>query len=168
MVVRHTTNKKRPGGPMPGLAQAFETISTAKVSKSAAEAKELLFLRDHDAITMNRDRLLADAKAAALRLAADYHVPEPVELRLPGPTAKAAFQLAVEGFHNSGKATDYDVVVSDAVATVISGGDTDITRVMSEDDMTTLEHREFLKLVRNDGTLNRIEHMLDTGKPLRN
>ena len=168
MVVRHTLNKKRPGGPMPGLAQAFETISTAKVSKSAAEAKELLYLSDSDGITMNRDRLLADAKAAALRLAADYHAPEPVELRLPGPTAKAAFALAVEGFHNAGKATDYDVVVSDAVATVISGGDTDITRVMTEDDLTTLEHREFLKLVRNCGTLNRIEHMLDTGKPLRN
>ncbi len=168
MVARHVLNKKRPGGPMPGLAQAFETISTAKVSKSAAEAKELLYLRETDGVTMNRDRLLADAKAKALELAQDYHPPEPPELRLPGLTAKAAFMLAVEGFHNQGKATDYDVVVSEAVATVLSGGDTDITRVTTEDGLYALERREFVKLVRNDGTLNRIEHMLDTGKPLRN
>ncbi len=168
MVVRHTANKKRPGGPMPGLAAAFETISTAKVSKSAFEAKELLYLRDNDAITMNKDRLLADAKAKALELAKDYHPPVPPEIRLPGPTAKLALDMAVQGFRGSGLATAYDVVVADAVATVMSGGDTDITKVMTEDDLTTLEHREFLKLVKNDGTLNRIEHMLDTGKPLRN
>jgi 3-hydroxyacyl-CoA dehydrogenase len=168
MTMRHVLNKKRPGGPMPGLAQAFETISTAKVSKSAAEAKELLYLRDHDGITMNKDRLLADAKARALDLAKDYHPPEPLEIRLPGPTAKAAFMLAVNGFHNQGKATDYDVVVSEAVATVLSGGDTDITRVMTEDDIYALERQEFVKLVRHDGTLARIETMLDTGKPLRN
>jgi 3-hydroxyacyl-CoA dehydrogenase len=169
MVFRHVNNKKRPGGPMPGIATAFETISTAKVSKSAFEAKELLYLREGDGITMNKDRLLADAKAKALDMAKDYHAPEaPEGIRLPGPTAKTAFMMAVDGFHNSGKATDYDVVVSDAVATVLSGGDTDITRLMTEDDLTALERQEFVKLVKNEGTLARIEHMLDTGKPLRN
>ncbi len=168
MVVRHTANKKRSGGPMPGLAQAFETISTAKVSKSAFEAKELLYLRESDGITMNKDRLLADAKAKALELAKDYRPPEPPEIRLPGPTAKLALDMAVQNFRGQGLATAYDAVVAGAVATVISGGDTDITRILSEDDLTALERREFLKLVRNDGTLNRIEHMLDTGKPLRN
>ena len=103
MAARHVLNKKRPGGPMPGLAQAFETISTARVSKSAAEAKELLYLRDHDGITMNKDRLLADAKVKALELARDYHPPEPPELRLPGPTAKARLHACGRGLPQSGQ-----------------------------------------------------------------
>ena len=70
---------------MPPIAQVFETISLAKVAKSADEARDLMFLRPSDGITMNRDRLLADAKAKALDLAANYTPPEPVKLRLPGP-----------------------------------------------------------------------------------
>ena len=98
MLTRATLNKKRPGGPMPPIAQVFETISIAKVAKSADEARDLMFLRPTDGITMNRDRLLADAKAKALELAANYTPPEPVKLRLPGPTARAALGLAVDGF----------------------------------------------------------------------
>ena len=88
---------------MPPVANAFETISMAKVSKSALEAQELLYLRPTDGITMNRARLLADAKAKALALAVDYHPPEPPEIRLPGPAGKAALDLAVEGFHGAGQ-----------------------------------------------------------------
>jgi 3-hydroxyacyl-CoA dehydrogenase len=168
MILRNLANKKRPGGPMPPVANAFETISMAKVSKSAMEGQELLYLKPTDGITMNRARLLADAKAAALRLALDYQPPAPPEIRLPGPAGKAALDLAVEGFHGAGKATDYDVVVSSAVADVLTGGATDITTVMREDDLLALERKHFLHLVRQDGTLNRIENMLETGKPLRN
>lgn len=168
LVIRHTVNKKRPGGPMPPLAAAFEAISTAKVAKSAFEAKDMLILKPTDGITFNKDRLLADAKAKALALAADYKAPEPVELRLPGPTAKAALEMAVEGFALQGKATPHDVVVSKAVATVLSGDDTDITRVMTEDDLYALERKYFMALVKTPGTIDRIEHMLETGKPLRN
>jgi 3-hydroxyacyl-CoA dehydrogenase len=117
---------------------------------------------------MNRDRLLADAKAKALELAANYTPPEPVKLRLPGPTARAALNLAVDGFHLQGKATPHDVVVSSALAGVLSGGDTDITREVDEDELLELERTAFMKLVRNPATIARIEHMLTTGKPLRN
>ena len=168
MLLRNLANKKRPQGPMPPVANAFETISMAKVSKSALEAQELLYLRPTDGITMNRARLLADAKAKALALAVDYQPPAPPEIRLPGPAGKAALDLAVEGFHGAGKATDYDVVVSAAVAGVLTGGDTDITTIMTEDDVLALERRHFLALVHHPGTLDRIEHMLETGKPLRN
>jgi 3-hydroxyacyl-CoA dehydrogenase len=168
MLTRATLNKKRPGGPMPPIAQVFETISLAKVAKSADEARDLMFLRPTDGITMNRDRLLADAKAKALELAANYVPPEPVKLRLPGPTAKAALGLAVEGFHLQGKATPHDVVVSSALAGVLSGGDTDITWEVDEDELLELERTAFMKLVRNPATIARIEHMLTTGKPLRN
>ncbi|WP_119678741.1 3-hydroxyacyl-CoA dehydrogenase/enoyl-CoA hydratase family protein [Indioceanicola profundi] len=168
LLIRHTVNKKRPGGPMPPVAQAFETISTAKVAKSAFEAKELLFLKPTDGITFNKDRLLADAKARALELAKDYKVPEPVEIRLPGPTAKVALEMAVEGFALQGKATPHDLVVSKAVASVLSGDETDITRVVTEDELYALERKHFMALVKTPGTIDRIEHMLETGKPLRN
>ncbi|HYD70843.1 MAG TPA: 3-hydroxyacyl-CoA dehydrogenase, partial [Azospirillum sp.] len=121
-----------------------------------------------DGITMNRDRLLADAKAKALELAAGYTPPQPVEIRLPGPTARVAMGLAVEGFRATGKATPHDVVVSGELATVLSGGDADVTRVTTEDELLELERRHFMALIRTPGSIARIEHMLTTGKPLRN
>jgi 3-hydroxyacyl-CoA dehydrogenase len=157
-----------PKGPMPPIAKVFETISTATVAKSAAEAKELLFLRPGDGVTMNRYRLLADAKAGALKLVADYRPPEPQVLNLPGPSAKVALKMAVDSFARLGKATPYDLVVSGALADVLSGGDTDITQTVDEDGLLKLERDSFSLLVRQPGTLARIEHMLMTGKPLRN
>ena len=169
MLGRWVSEKKRPGGAMPPVAKVFETISTAKVSTSAEEARELLFLRAGDEVTMNRDRLLADAKAKALALVASgYAPPEPVEFRLPGASGKAALDMAVAGFRSSGAATPHDVVVSSHLATVVTGGDTDVTEVVSEDQMSRLEREAFLALVKTPGTLARIEHMLETGKPLRN
>jgi 3-hydroxyacyl-CoA dehydrogenase len=68
----------------------------------------------------------------------------------------------------TGKATPHDVVVSDKLAYVLSGGDTDITETLTEDDVLALEHEMFAQLVRTPGTIARVEHMLTTGKPLRN
>ncbi|MEM8833138.1 MAG: 3-hydroxyacyl-CoA dehydrogenase, partial [Pseudomonadota bacterium] len=129
-----------------------------------------LYLTESDGITMNRDRLLFDAKQKVLELAKDYKAPEPAEeIRLPGATGKAALDLAVADLHTSGKATDYDVVVSESVATVLTGGDkADWTEPMHEDKIYDLERQEFMKLVRNEGTQARVEHMLEKGKPLRN
>jgi 3-hydroxyacyl-CoA dehydrogenase len=154
---------------MPPVAAAFETISLAKVAKSAAEAKELKLLRPSDGITMNRDRLLFDAKARALELlAAGYKAPEPKELRLPGPTGRTALQLAVDGFRLQGKALPHDVTVSDALAEVLSGGATDFTAVVTEDQIQKLEKKAFMALLHTGPTLARMEHMLTTSKPLRN
>jgi 3-hydroxyacyl-CoA dehydrogenase len=169
MTSRWVTNKQRPGGPMPPVAKVFEIISTAKVSTSADEARELLFLRATDGVTMNRDRLLADAKARALAMvAAGYHPPEPAELTLPGPSGRAALAMAVDGFRASGMATPHDEVVAKRLAVVLTGGDADLTEPVSEDDLSRLERQAFLDLIKTPGTLARIEHMLETGKPLRN
>lgn len=169
MTTRWATNPQRPGGPMPGVAKVFEMISMAQVSTSAEEGKEALFLRPTDGITMNRDRLLADAKAKALALvAAGYKPPEEVAISLPGPSGKAALDMAVAGFRASGAATPHDVVVSGRLATVLTGGDTDVTQTLSEDDLLALEREAFLALIQTPATLARIEQMLATGKPLRN
>ena len=168
LLLRWWNNKRRPGGPMPPISKAFEFISTAKTSASAAEAKEMLLLRHTDGISMNKDRLLADAKARALSMVADYEVPEQDPIRLPGPTAKAALSMALDGFRQQGMASEYDCEVGLHLADVLSGGDTDVTEEITEQDLLDLERQAFAALVKKPKTLDRIEHMLATGKPLRN
>ena len=170
MLIRHTAQPNRPGGPMPPVAAAFETIAMARVSKSAYDAQELLYFRPGDGISMNRDRVLADAKARALALvAAGYTPPKPVEITLPGPSGRLILDKTVEGLMLSGKATPHDGVVSDGVAAVLSGGnDADITNALTEQQILDLERQVFMGLVKTQATIDRIEHMLNTGKPLRN
>jgi 3-hydroxyacyl-CoA dehydrogenase len=159
---------KRPGGPIPPIVKAFETIGMGKVSKSAVEANELLFLAHSDGITMNKNRLLADAKEKVLSLSNNYITPQPCVYPMPGKTAKILLSMGIRAFHLLGKATDYDVEVSEKLAFVLSGGNSDITSPLTEDDMLALELEAFLALVKQPGTLARLEHMLKTGRPLRN
>ncbi len=168
MLQRWKTLGRLPNGPMPAVVKVFETISTATVAKSAAEAKELLFLRPSDGITMNRYRLLADAKARALELARDYAPPQEGEWILPGEGAAIGMRMAAESFHRRGLATPHDLVVSTALAEVLAGGDADVTRPLREDDVLELERSRFMALLHSPDTVARIEHVLETGKPLRN
>jgi 3-hydroxyacyl-CoA dehydrogenase len=168
LLTRWMRHKRRPGGPMPPIGQAFETIGMAKVAKSAAEAKDLLILRETDGITMNRDRLLADAKAKALAMVEGYAPPDKIEIALPGPTARVALEMAVNDLRLKGTATAHDQVVARQLAGVLSGGATDITESVSDDNLLKLEREAFMTLVRQPATLARMEHMLETGKPLRN
>jgi 3-hydroxyacyl-CoA dehydrogenase len=168
MLGRAFTAKKRFGGPIPPISHVFETVSMAKVAKSAFDARELGFLRPTDDITMNRDRLLYDAKQRVLDLAKDYKPPPPWELNLPGPTGRAALNLAIEGFRLLGKALPHDVTVSKALASVLCGGERDLTALTTEAQILEMEHREFMKLVHMPESVARIAHMLSTGKPLRN
>lgn len=153
---------------MPAISTSFENIATAKVAKSADEARSMLILRDGDEITMNRKRLLSDAKNKCLKLARDYKAPESPTINLPGATAKTALNMAIKSFVKSGKATAHDEVVSKALARVLSGGDTDINKELTEQQLLDLELDIFMELVKEKGTLERLEHMLDTGRPLRN
>lgn len=168
MLSRWATAKGQPRGPMPASAKVFGTVSMATVSTSAAHAQELRFLRSEDRITMNRYRLLADAKSRALELLPNYAPPKPVEFKLPGPAGKLALQLAAEGFHRRGIATVHDMVVADALAEVLTGGGTDLVDIVNEDQLLALERAAFMGLIKTGATLARIEHLLVTGKPLRN
>ncbi len=168
MLGRWATDPKMPHGPMPATSKVFEFISTAKVAKSAAEAREMAILRKADGVTMNRYRLLADAKKKALSLVEGYKPPEPREIVLPGPSGKVALDMAVQGFAKTGMATKHDIVVSGELATVLTGGSTDIIDTVKESRILELERESFIRLLKTPGTLARIEHMLETGKPLRN
>jgi len=166
--LRRCLQLKRPGGPIPPVVKAFQTIGLASVSKSAFDAKELLYLGANDSITMNKNRLLADAKSKVLALSKDYVPPKPSLYPLPGKTAKVLLDMGIKAFHLIGKATNYDVVVSGQLAHVLSGGESDFNAPRTEDDILALELEAFLALVKQPGTLARLDHMLKTGKPLRN
>lgn len=156
------------GGPMPAISKAFEYISMAKVAGSAHEAQDMLILNERSRISMNRRRVLADAKSLCLEMAKNYMPPEPAMLRLPGAAGRDALFMAVDNFVKNGKATAHDEVVSKALARILTGGDTDITTEITELQMLDLEHDVFMELVKTEGTLARVEHMLETNKPLRN
>ncbi|MAU85374.1 MAG: 3-hydroxyacyl-CoA dehydrogenase [Euryarchaeota archaeon] len=155
-------------GPMGAAMKAFETIGTAQVAKSAEQARSLGFLAPTDNITMNRDRLLADAKSKVLELHEDYTPPEPRTYALPGPTGMAALSLALNDLSLSGQATPHDVVVATRLAQILTGGQTDITETLEEDDILSMEKETFANLLKHLDTLDRVQHMLETGKPLRN
>ncbi|WP_419727739.1 3-hydroxyacyl-CoA dehydrogenase NAD-binding domain-containing protein [Lichenicola sp.] len=168
MIARWVASPGMPKGPMPAVAKVFEIVSTARMAKSATEARSLGFLRETDRITMNRDRLLFEARARALSLVDGYSAPKPPEFRLPGAGGRMAMKLAAEGFHRQGVATDHDLVVAGNLAEVLSGGEADLMDVVTEKQMLALERTAFMRLIRTGPTLDRIEHTLETGKPLRN
>jgi 3-hydroxyacyl-CoA dehydrogenase len=159
---------RAPYGPQAPVQAAFEIIGLGRVSGSAAEARELGFLGPDDRITMNRDRLLADARSFALELAGGYTPPEPQELRLPGPSGRAALELGVAGHALAGRALAHDRVVLGALANVLAGGDADPAVPVTEQHVYDLERAAVLTLLHREPTLQRAEQMLTTGKPLRN
>jgi 3-hydroxyacyl-CoA dehydrogenase len=169
LLTRFAADPKRPKGPMPPVVAAFETIGMAKVAKSAFEAKELGYLRASDEITFNRERLLADAKAKALALVEGYAPAEPVALILPGASGQATLRFAVRDLRAKGVATPHDVTVAEALAEVLSGGaKADIAEPTPADTVLALERAAFMRLIHTEPTLERMEHTLTTGKPLRN
>ncbi len=153
---------------MPAIKDAFMNISMAKVAKSADQAQDMLILNEKSRITMNRKRLLADAKTRCLELAEEYTPPHTHPVHLPGKTARTALEMALKGEEKKGNVLPHDLTVSRAVGYVLSGGETDILHELSEQDVLDLEREKFMELVKHPLTLARIEHMLNTGKPLRN
>lgn len=169
LLARLAADPKRPRGPMPAVTAAFETIGMAKVSKSAFEARELGYLCATDGITFNRERLLADAKSKALELAADYRPLEPLSLELPGASGKAALAWAVNDLAAKSHLSAHDRLIADSLGEVLTGGaDADPTAPVGEVTVLALERAVNLRLTKTAATLARMEHMLETGKPLRN
>lgn len=173
LLLRGKASETMKKGPMPAILNAFETIAMAKVSTSAQEARDLLFLNETDGIVMNRDRVLSSAKARVLKMAQDYIPPEPTILKLPGETATAALAMAVEGFAKTGVATPHDVTIAHELSRVLSGNgvdmkDVDMNDELDENYILKLERDALVKLSATKQSKARISHMLKKGKPLRN
>ncbi|MEW6264588.1 MAG: 3-hydroxyacyl-CoA dehydrogenase/enoyl-CoA hydratase family protein [Thermodesulfobacteriota bacterium] len=154
----------------PFVARAFENIALAKVSTSAREAQKMGILRPTDKITINRDHLLADAKKTVLAMSAEgYSPPRPKDdIRVMGREGLAVFNHALYVMNKSGYISEYDRVVAGKVAHVLCGGDVLADTIVSEQYILDLEREAFVSLCGNEKTQARIEHMLTTGKPLRN
>lgn len=150
-----------------GVKRAFQLIAMGTTSTSALEAKSLGYLRDCDRITMNRDRLLSDAICRVKDLAPDYVAPLPRTITALGREGLGNLKYGVWAMHEAGQITDFEVRLAGELAYVLCGGDGP-ARVVTEQDILDLEREAFLKLLGTKETQQRIEHMLKTGKPLRN
>jgi 3-hydroxyacyl-CoA dehydrogenase len=151
------------------VGDAFQMIGTAKVSNSAAEAREMGLLRASDGITMNRDRLLAEAKKVALALAtAGYEPPEETPILVGGRAVRASLELRLWLMRQAMWASDHDAHIGKKLANVLSGGDLTEQAYVSEEYLLGLEREAFLSLCGEQKTQQRIEHLLKTGRPLRN
>jgi 3-hydroxyacyl-CoA dehydrogenase len=179
MLIRNTEHlfEVQPGGVypkqielVPFVARAFETIALARVATSGPEAVKLGYLRPTDKMTVNRDFLIEDAKKTALAMNMEgYAPPKPLrEIRVPGENTFALMKMAIWTLHQQGYATDHDVTVSEKVAYVLCGGRVHADTKVSEQYLLDLEREAFVSLCGDPKTQARIQHMLNTGKPLRN
>jgi 3-hydroxyacyl-CoA dehydrogenase len=155
---------------LPFVQRVFETIGFAKVSSSAGDAVRLDYIDATDRVTMNRERLIADAKALALERVRDgYQRPMPrSDIAVGGQNVLAALKLGIHLAWRAGRITDHDAVVGRALANVIAGGALPNQTIVSEQYLLDLEREAFLKLCGERKTLERMQHTLKTGKPLRN
>jgi 3-hydroxyacyl-CoA dehydrogenase len=156
--------------PFPFVKRAFETIALAKVATSAEEARALGFLSADDTISMNADRLIADAKKEVLSLAASGYVApqQRTDILALGEPALATLKLGIHQMKRAGYISDHDAEIGTQLARILTGGDLNHPTRVSEQYLLDLEREAFLKLVSMRKTQERIGHMLKTGKPLRN
>jgi len=155
---------------MPPIQKAFETIGFAKTSTSGPDAARLGYLRPADGITMNRERLIADAKAHALQRVADgYQRPVPrTAIPVGGDTVLAPLKLGIHLAWRGARISDHDALIGRKLATIMAGGVVPHPTTVSEQHLLDLEREAFLSLLGERKTLERIQHTLKTGKPLRN
>jgi 3-hydroxyacyl-CoA dehydrogenase len=171
MLVRAMSGLPTPqSDPLPHVQKAFETIALAKVSASGPDAARLGYLASTDAFTTNRERLIGDAKARALeRVREGYHRPPArTAISVGGASLRAALMLGVHLAWRSGRASDHDALIARKVAHVLAGGDMPHATTVAEQYLLDLEREAFMSLLGERKTLERIQHTLKTGKPLRN
>ena len=155
---------------LPSVQRVFETIGFAKVGTSAHDARTIGYLRDVDSVTMNRDRLVADAKQHALdRVRDGYQPPAPRRaVRVGGESLRAALNLGVHLAWRAGRISDHDAHIGRQLARVLTGGDLPHATTVSEERLLDLEREAFVSLCGEQKTLARIAHTLKTGKRLAN
>ncbi len=162
-------NEEESADPLPYLKDAFKTIGMAKVSDSARKAKQLGYLRETDLIVMHRDLLLATAKQQAHAMAdAGYRPPAEPKIKLLGQTGKSVLDVTLYIMAEAKWASPYDKVLAGKVASVMTGGDLSEPQEVPESYVLKLEREAILDCFQDERTHKRMEHMLKTGKPLRN
>ena len=155
---------------LPAVQRVFETIGFARTSGSGPDARTIGYLRTVDGITMNRDRLLWDAKERALDRVREGYQPPPVRtaVRVGGDAVRSALSLGVHLAWRAGRISDHDAFIGRKLAWILAGGSLPHETTVSESHLLDLEREAFLSLCGERRTLERIQHTLRTGKPLRN
>jgi 3-hydroxyacyl-CoA dehydrogenase len=154
--------------PLPFVQRVFETIGFGTVSTSGPDARRLGYLRATDGITMNRERLIDDAKTLALSLVGGYAPPRPRTIPVGGASVLAALKLGVHLASRAGRITDHEALIGRKLAWILAGGNTPGPATVSEQFLLDLEREAFLSLCGERKTQERIAHTLKTGKTLRN
>lgn len=153
----------------PFIFRNYMNIAMAKVSMSAAELGPMGFMRQGDAITMDLDKRIHDAKLKAISLAANYRPGRPLTgLKAPGRSMAASIKSQLWNMQQGGFISEYDQYLASTVADVITGGDVPAGTLITEEYLLDLEREAFVRLCGQKKTLERIQHMLKKGKPLRN
>jgi 3-hydroxyacyl-CoA dehydrogenase len=152
------------------LRNYYMNIATAKVSTSAYEAKQMHILRDGDHITMNRNRLIADAKREALKMAEEGYTQQTQrkDIKVLGKSALGMFYAGAYSMYSGKYISAHDKLISEKLAYIMCGGDLSAATLVSEQYLLDLEREAFLSLTGEKKTLERIQSILTTGKPLRN
>ena len=154
---------------LPYVQEVFETIAQAKVSGSALEAKEMGFLDAGDRVVMNADHVLSAAKREVLELADGYAPPvQEKSVYAAANTTRMALEIDIKTLQWGRYATEHDGVIGGQLARVLTGGGLSEPQWVSEEHILRLEKEAFLELLKNEKTMERIDAMLETGKPLRN
>jgi 3-hydroxyacyl-CoA dehydrogenase len=155
--------------PLPFLQKAFEQIALAKTATSALEAREMGFITENDRIVMNADHLISAAKREILDLADGYTPPEHANnVYAAGRTARAALEMGIKTMQWGHYASEYDGVIAGHVARILTGGNLSLPQWIPEEYLLKLEKLAFLDLLKQEKTHERIEALLETGKPRRN
>ena len=153
----------------PFIFKNFKQLGMAKVSMGAAELFDMGYMRDGDGISMDIDRLLADAKQKVVSLSGNYRPKlKAVNVPAPGRSVAASIKSQLWNMKMGGFVTEYEAEMGGVIASIICGGDVPAGMLISEDYLLQLEREGFLKLCGNKKTAERIQHMLKKGKPLRN
>ena len=156
-------------GSFPIVQKVFETVGFAKVATSAKEAKKLSYLRKNDRFVMNRLNLLYEAKQEVIDMADGYKSPEVRQFKLPGASGRLVVDSTIKGFVKSKKISEHDAVVGKKLAYVLTGGDKGGPfSPVDEQYLLDIEREAFISLCGEEKTIQRIQHFLKTGKPLRN
>ena len=147
--------------------KVFDIIGYAKTATSPKEAEPLKYLTNDDKIIMNRNSLFSEAKKF-IDKNVDFIAPKECEFKLSGKPLKEKMIKVLEKLYNDKVILDHGMYVGTELANVLSGGDTTIDNILSEDDLYKLELESFMRLIETKETQNRIKHTLSTGKPLIN
>jgi 3-hydroxyacyl-CoA dehydrogenase len=151
------------------FAPIFMNIAMAKVSTSAADARSNGFLDARDRIVFSRDHLIGEAKKEVLKMVADGYAP-PLKrpVRVIGETGQGMIASELYNMRNAGFVSDYDAFLVERIAYVVSGGQARSNQAVDEEAILALERQTFIELLHQEKTVARIDHLLKTGKPLRN